>query len=60
MAGVAHPHARHALALGLAAALLGLLLIAGRSAMPSAARAQAAVRNPSASRGPASLPSGSR
>jgi hypothetical protein len=47
MAGVAlHLHARHALALGLAAALLGLLLIAGRSATPPAAQAQASCVQP--------------
>src|SRR5829696_1094268 len=47
MAGVAvHLNARHALALGLAAALLGLLLVAGRSATPSAAQAQVSCSQP--------------
>jgi hypothetical protein len=47
MAGVAlHPHARHALALALAAALLGLLLIAGGSATPPVAQAQVSCAQP--------------
>jgi hypothetical protein len=47
MAGVAlHLHARHALTLGLAAALLGLLLIAGRLTTPSAAQAQVSCAPP--------------
>jgi hypothetical protein len=47
MAGVAlHLHARHVLALALAAALLGLLLVAGGSATPPAAQAQVSCAQP--------------